>query len=88
MCDIIYSGYDVINIVGAMTYKQWNDVFKRGCDVINSAYSVLHALGVISYIHRVSYHQSSGCDYRGTVSVMSDTVVVLSFKRHVRCHIY
>ena len=53
MCDIIYSGYDVINIVGAMTYKQWYDVFKRECGVINSAYGVLHAVGVISYIHRV-----------------------------------
>ena len=53
MCDIIYSGYDVINIVGAMIYKQWYDVFKRECGVINSAYGVLHAVGVISYIHRV-----------------------------------
>ena len=53
VCDIIYSGYDVINIVGAMTYKQSYDVFKRGCDVINSAYGVLHAVGVISYIPRV-----------------------------------
>ena len=51
--DIIYSGYDVINIVGAMRYKQPYDVFKRVCDVINSAYGVLHAVGVISYIHRV-----------------------------------
>ena len=51
--NIIYSGYDVINIVGAMRYKQPYDVFKRGCDVIHSAYGVLHAVGVISYIHRV-----------------------------------
>ena len=51
MCDIIYSGYDVINIVGAMTEKQWYDVMMRGCDVINSAYGVLHAVGEISYIH-------------------------------------
>ena len=50
---IIYSGYDIINIVGAMTYKQWYDVIQRGCDVIYSAYGVLHAVGVISYIHRV-----------------------------------
>ena len=53
MREIIYSGYDVINIVGAMRYKQSHDVFKRGRDVINSAYGVLHAVGVISYIHRV-----------------------------------
>ena len=52
-CDITYSGYDVINIVGAMRYKQWYDVFKRECGVINSAYGVLHAVGVIAYIHRV-----------------------------------
>ena len=49
----MYSGYDVINIVGAMIYKQWHDVFKRESDVINSAYSVVHAMGVISYIYRV-----------------------------------
>ena len=53
MRDIIYSGYDVINIVGAMTYRQLYDVIKRGCDVINSAYGVLHAVGVLSYIHRL-----------------------------------
>ena len=53
VCDITYSGYDVINIVGAMTYKQWYDGFKRECGVINSAYGVLQALGVIAYIHRV-----------------------------------
>ena len=53
MYDIIYIGYDVIKIVGAMTYKQWYDVIKRGCDVINSAHSDPHAVGVISYIHRV-----------------------------------
>ena len=51
--DIIYSGYDVIIIVGAMIYKQWYDVIKRESDVIYSAYGVLHAVGVISYIHRV-----------------------------------
>ena len=48
---IIYGGNDVINIVGAMIYKQWYDVIKRGCDVIYSAYGVVHAVGVISYIH-------------------------------------
>ena len=88
MCAIIYSGYDVINLVGAIRYKQWYDVFRRGCDVINSACGVLHAVGVISYIHRVRYHQSNGRDYTDTVSVMSHTVVVLSFIHHVRCHIY
>ena len=51
MCDIIYSGYDVINIVGAMTYNQWYDIIKSGCDVIYSAYGVLHAVGVNIYIH-------------------------------------
>ena len=53
VCDIIYSGYDVINLVGAMTYKQWYDIIRRGCNVINSAYGVLRAVGVISYIHRM-----------------------------------
>ena len=60
MCDIIYSGYDIINIVGAMTHRQWYDAIKRGCDVINSAYGVLHPVGVISYIDSLGYHQSSG----------------------------
>ena len=53
VCDIIYRGYDVINIVCVMTYIKWYDAIKRGCDVINSAYGVLHAVGMISYIHRV-----------------------------------
>ena len=53
MCDIIYSGYDVINIVGAMTCKQLYDGIKRGCDDKNSAYGVLYAVVVISYIHRL-----------------------------------
>ena len=47
MCDIIYGGYDVINIVCAMTYKQCYEVIKRGCDVKNSDDCVLHAVGVI-----------------------------------------
>ena len=47
------NGYDVINIVGAMTSKQWYDVIKSGCNVVYSAYGVLHAVGVISYIHRL-----------------------------------
>ena len=31
--------------------------------------------------------QSSGFDYRATLSIMSDRVVVLSFIQHVRCHV-
>ena len=85
---IIYIGYDVINIVGAMTYKQCYDVINRGCDVINNAYGVLREGDVISYIHRLWYHQSSGCDYTDTVSVMSYTVIVLSSIHHVRYLIY
>ena len=88
VCDIIHSGYGVIYIVGAMTYKQCYDDIKRGCDVTNSAYGVLPTVGVISYIYRVWYCQSLGCDYTDTVSVMSDTMVVLSFIHHVRRHIY
>ena len=88
VCDIIDSGYDVINIVDAMTYKQWYDVIKRGCDVINSTYGVLHAVCVITYILSLWYPQSSGCDYTDTLSVMSDTVGVLSFIHQMRCHIY
>ena len=50
---IIYGGYDVVNIVFAMSYKECYDVIKRGCDVINSTYGVLHVVGVIPYMHRV-----------------------------------
>ena len=49
----MYIGYDVINIVGAMTYKQWYDVIKSGGDVIYSASGVIHAVRVISYLQRV-----------------------------------
>ena len=31
--------------------------------------------------------QSSGFDYRDTLSIMSDTVIVMSFIQHERCHI-
>ena len=91
--DVICSAYGVIYIEPVMTYihffsKNWYNVIKRGCDFLNSAYGVLHAVGVISYIHMVWYHQSHGCDYMDTVSVMSDTVVVLSFINHMKCHIY
>ena len=53
MYDIIYSGYDVINIAGAMTYKKWYDVIKSGCDVKCSAYDVIHIVAMMSYIHLV-----------------------------------
>ena len=50
---MIYSEYDVINIVDDMTYKHWFDVIKSRCDVRYTAYGVIHAVGVTSYIHRV-----------------------------------
>ena len=88
ICDIIYIEYDVIIIVGAMTYKQWHDILKTGGDVVYSTYGVLHAVGVISHIHSVWYHQSRWCYYTDTGSVMSDTGVLLSFIHHVRSHIH
>ena len=85
--EIIYGGYDVIKIVGAKTETQRDDVIRNGFDVMYSAYTVRRAVGVYSYVHSVSYHQPSGCEDTETVGVMSDTMVVLSFIPHVRCHI-
>ena len=63
MCDIIYNAYDVINIVGAMTYKLWYDVIKRGSDDINSAYGVL--------MQWVRFHTYIGCDIINQVGVIT-----------------
>ena len=65
----------------------WYDI-KSGYDVIYSAYGVRHAEDVISYVHKVSCHQSSGFDNTDIFGIMSDTVMVLSFIHHVRCHIH
>ena len=75
MCDIIYSGYDVINIVGAMTYKQWYDVIKSGCDVINSAYGVVHAVGV--------FHTYIWCHINNQVGVITHILCIISHSLYV-----
>ena len=60
MGDIIYIGYDVINIVDVMSYLYGCDVIKCSCDamhiecdVIHIVCSIIHRVGVIQLIHRV-----------------------------------
>ena len=54
MCDIIYSGYDVINIVGSMTYKQWYDVIKR--------HVMSYIVPMVSYMEWERFHTYIVCD--------------------------
>ena len=58
MCDIIYIGYDVINILDVMSYLYGCDVIKFTCDAMHSEIdvicivcSVIQRGGVIQLIH-------------------------------------
>ena len=53
MGDIIYIGYDVINILDVMSYLYECDVIKCSCDVIHIVCSVIQRVGVILLIHGV-----------------------------------
>ena len=60
MSDIIYIGYDVINIVDVMSYLYGSEFMKCSCDamhiecdVIHIVCSVIQRVGVIQLIHRV-----------------------------------
>ena len=60
MGDIIYIGYDVINIVDVMSYLYGCDVIKFSCDALHIEYDVIHIVcdviqrvRVIQLIHRV-----------------------------------
>ena len=60
MGDIIYIGYDVINIVDVMSYLYGCDVIKFSCDALHIEYDVIHIVcdviqrvRVIKLIHRV-----------------------------------
>ena len=52
-------------------------------------YNILtHICGIRKMLMITLYaEQSSGFDYRDTLSIISDTVLVLSFIQHVRCYI-
>ena len=58
MGDIIYIGYDVINILDMMSYLYWFDVIKCSCavmhtecDVIRIVCNVIQRVSVIQLIH-------------------------------------
>ena len=60
MCDIIYIGYDVINILDMMSYLYGcdvimcsYDVMHTECDVIHIVCNVIWRVGVIQLIHWV-----------------------------------
>ena len=42
MGDIIYIGYDVINMLDVMSYLYGCDVIKCSCDVMLTEYDVIH----------------------------------------------
>ena len=51
MGEIIYIGYDVINILGVMSHLYGCDVIKCSCDVMHTECDVIHI--VSNDIHRV-----------------------------------
>ena len=60
MADIVYIGYDIINILDVMSYLYGCDVIKCSCDVMHTESDVLHIVcnviqrvGVIQLIHGV-----------------------------------
>ena len=74
MCDIIYIGYDVINILDVMSYLYGCDVIMYSCDVMHTecdvidlVCNVIQRVGEIQLIHWVWWHRYSGCSvkYRG-----------------------
>ena len=56
MVDIIYIGYDVINILDVMSYQYGCDVIKCSCDVMHTDCDVIHI--VCNVIQRVDVTQS------------------------------
>ena len=55
MGDIIYIGYDVINILGVMSYIYRCDVIKRSYDVMHTECDVIHIVCVMSYREWIWY---------------------------------
>ena len=60
MGDIIYIGYDVINILDVMSYLYGCDVIKRSCDVMHTECDVIHR--VCNVIERVGVTQLTHWD--------------------------
>ena len=55
MGDIIYIGYDVINILGVMSYIYGYDVIKGSSDVMHTECDVIHIVCVMSYREWIWY---------------------------------
>ena len=51
MADIVYIGYDIINILDVMSYLCGCDVIKYSCDVMHTECDVIHR--VCNVIERV-----------------------------------
>ena len=56
MGDIIYIGYDVINIEDVMSYLYWCDLIKCSCDVMHTECDVIDIVCVMSYREWVWYN--------------------------------
>ena len=61
-----------------MSYIMWCDIIKYGWAALYRVYDVIHIMGVMSYIERVWYHRTTGCDDTDTVAVMSYTMDMMS----------
>ena len=48
MADIVYIGYDIINILDVMSYLCSCDVIKYSCDVMHTECEVIHRVCVMS----------------------------------------
>ena len=78
MGDIIYIGYDVINVQGVMSYIQGCDVIKSSCDAMHTEYDAIYILCVMSSREWVWYNLSTGFYDTHTVYVVSDIVGEMS----------
>ena len=56
MGDTIYIDYDVINILGVMSYIKGCDVIKSSCDAMHTEYDVIHKMRVMLYREWVWYN--------------------------------
>ena len=72
MGDIIYVGYDVINILDVMSYLYGCDVIKCSCDVMHTECDVIHRVCVMSYREWVWHNGHTGFHDTDTVDVVSD----------------
>ena len=67
-----------MNAVHVVSYIMRCDVMKCGCDALYRVCDVIHIVGLMSFKQRVCYHQTSGCDDKDTVALMSYTRDMMS----------